>query len=295
MEYFYFPGCTLNTKAKNLDLSARECSRILGLSLEDLPDWTCCGATFPLAADSTMGFIPPARMLGRAAEGGKPLLTLCSICYNVLKRTNHLIARDAVVRDRLNNHIERDYQGTTRVVHLLEVLRDDLGFDALASKVVLPLRGLRLAAYYGCMLLRPAAEMAFDDKENPSVFENFVRSMGAEVVDFPFRNECCGSYQSVGNPDVAEGCARRILDSASRNGADALVTTCPLCAFNLDHRQQEIRLRDPSFHGLPVLYLTQALGLALGLPADRLGFERNYISPLPLLEEKGLLPAGAPR
>jgi heterodisulfide reductase subunit B len=189
LEYSYFPGCTLSTKARNLDQSFRESAHILGLGLRDLPDWTCCGASFPLAADATMGFLPPARMLARAGEIGTPLVTLCSICYNVLKRTNHVISKDAVVRDRLNAHLETSYDGGARVVHLLEILRDDLGFETLAARVTRRLEGLRLAAYYGCMLLRPAAEMAFDDKENPSIFESFLSALGAEAVPFPFRNE----------------------------------------------------------------------------------------------------------
>ena len=199
----YFPGCTLHSKAQSFDASARAAARALGIEMEELPEWTCCGATFSMSADSVMGLVAPTRILASAKEAGK-LLTLCSFCYNTLKRTNRVIATDAERRRKVTTFIEEDYQGTVQTVHLLEVLRDDIGFDALAKRVTKPLRGLKVAPYYGCLLLRPAEEMGFDDPERPTILERFLASLGCEVVDFPHKTECCGSFVAVGSPDAAQ-------------------------------------------------------------------------------------------
>jgi heterodisulfide reductase subunit B len=291
MDYTYFPGCTLSTKATSLDRTARECARVLGFGLTEMRGWTCCGATFPLATDNLMALLPPARLLARAREEGRPLTTLCSVCFNVLKRTNRVMAADAERRDKLNGFLETAYEGDLRVVHYLEVLRDDLGFEALRGKVTRPLSGLGAAAYYGCMLLRPADEMGFDDPERPRVFEDFLAALGADPVDHPHRAECCGSFQAVGSPEVAVECAHRVLSAAAARGADCLVSTCPLCSWNLDARQEAVVAARPGFRRLPVFYFTQLLGLALGLDAAGLGLDGNAVDPQPLLRARGL--AGA--
>ena len=155
MDYLYFPGCTLYTKAKNFDLTARDCSRLLGFELKELKTWTCCGATFPLATDNIMALLPPARILANAREEGTTLTTLCAVCFNVIKRTNRLIQRDGEKRDKINNFMEKNYQGDLRILHYLEILKKEIGFSQLKEKVKKPLSGLKAAAYYGCMLLRP--------------------------------------------------------------------------------------------------------------------------------------------
>lgn len=289
MDYLYFPGCTLYTKAKNFDQTARNCSLLLGFELKELPNWTCCGATFPLATDNLMALLPPARILANAREKGTTLTTLCAICFNVIKRTNRLLQEDGEKRDTINNFLEKSYQADLRVVHYLEILKQDIGLSQIKEKVKKPLNGLRAAAYYGCMLLRPFEEMAFDDKEKPSLFEEFIETLGAKAIDFPFKIECCGSFQSVGSPDVATECAYKILSSAIKNGAEVVVSTCPLCTFNVDHKQADIKQKYLDFKEIPVLYFTQLLGMAMGLDYRTLGFEQNSVDPLPLLKEKGFL------
>jgi len=289
MEYLYFPGCTLNTKAKNFDQTARSCSVILGFELKELPNWTCCGATFPLATDNLMALLPPSRILANAREQGTTLTTLCAICFNVIKRTNRLIQGDGEKRDKINTFIEKDYQGDLRVVHYLEILKQDIGFSPIKEKVKKPLTGLKAAAYYGCMLLRPFEEMEFDDKEKPTLFEEFLVALGADPVDFPYKIECCGSFQSVGSPDVAAECAYKILGSAIKNGAEVMVSTCPMCTFNMDHKQSDIQQKHLDFKTVPVFYFTQLLGMAMGLDYPTLGFDQNAVDPLPLLKEKGFL------
>jgi len=289
MDYLYFPGCTLNTKAKNFDQTARNCSRLLGFELKELKNWTCCGATFPLATDNIMALLPPSRILATAREEGTALTTLCAICFNVIKRTNRLIQGDGEKRDKINNFIEKNYQGDLQVLHYLEILKQSIGFPQLKEKVKKPLAGLKAAAYYGCMLLRPFDEMGFDDKERPTLFEDFLEALGAKAIDFPYKIECCGSFQSVGSPDVATECAHKILSSALKNGAEAMVSTCPMCTFNIDHKQSDIKQKHSDFKPIPVFYFTQLLGMAMGLDYQTLGFEQNAVDPLPLLKEKGFL------
>jgi heterodisulfide reductase subunit B len=289
MNYLYFPGCTLYTKAKNFDQTARDCSLLLGFELRELKDWTCCGAAFPLATDNLMALLPPSRILATTREQGMTLTTLCSVCFNVIKRTNRLIQRDGEKRDKINQYIEKNYQGDLRVLHYLEILKQDIGFSQLKGKVKKPLEGLKAAAYYGCMLLRPFEEMEFDDKERPTIFEDFLETLGATAVNFPYKIECCGSFQSVGSPDIATECSYKILISAIKNGAEAMVSTCPMCTFNIDHKQLDIKQKYSDFKSIPVFYFTQLLGIAMGLDYQTLGFEQNAVDPLPLLKEKGLL------
>jgi heterodisulfide reductase subunit B len=289
MNYLYFPGCTLYTKAKNLDQAARDCSKLLGFELKELPNWTCCGAAFPLATDNLMALLPPSRILANAREQGTTLTTLCSVCFNVIKRTNRLIQRDGEKRDKINNFIEKNYQGDLRVLHYLEILKQDIGFSQLKEKVKKSLEGLKAAAYYGCMLLRPFEEMEFDDKERPTIFEDFLETLGATAVDFPYKIECCGSFQSVGSPDIATECSYKILISAIKNGAEVMVSTCPMCTFNIDHKQLDIKQKYSDFKSVPVFYFTQLLGIAMGLDYRTLGFELNAVDPLPLLKKRGLI------
>lgn len=289
MDYLYFPGCTLYTKAKNFDQTARDCSLLLGFELKELPNWTCCGATFPLATDNIMALLPPSRILARAREEGTTLTTLCSVCFNVIKRTNRLIRNDGDKRDTINNFMETNYQGDLRVLHYLEILKQDVGFPRIQEKMKKPLTGLKAAPYYGCMLLRPFEEMEFDDKEKPTLFEGFLEAMGAEAIDFPYKIECCGSFQSVGSPEVATECGYKILGSAVKNGAEVVVSTCPLCTFNIDHKQADIKQKYLDFKPIPVLYFTQLLGIAMGLDYQTLGFGQNFVDPLPLLKGKGFI------
>ncbi|MBN2707127.1 MAG: CoB--CoM heterodisulfide reductase iron-sulfur subunit B family protein [Deltaproteobacteria bacterium] len=290
MKYSYFPGCTLYTKAKKLDDAGRECSRKLGFELDELPDWTCCGATFPLTNDYHIAMSGPTRILADTKDrGDNKLVTLCSVCFNVLKRTNNVMRNDEERRSKITDFIERQYHGEVDVLHYLQVLRDEIGFKVLQEKVVKPLAGLKVACYYGCLLLRPVKEIALDAMENPTIFEDFVRALGGEPVPFPYRIECCGAFQTVHSMTTATRCSRDILRNASGNGADLVITTCPLCQFNLDDRQAEIVQSDAAFKTIPVVYFTQLLAIALDLPAEDLGFERNLIDPLPLLRDKGLV------
>ncbi len=286
MKISYYPGCTLSTKARGYDRSGRAVAAALGMELVELPEWQCCGATFPLATDNSLALIAPTRVLYQAEQAGDRVAALCAICYHVLKRTQVALQRDEAMRERINWFTEQEYQGRVRVVHLLELLRDELGWEALAERVTRPLKGLRAAPYYGCLLLRPYDEIHLDDPEAPSILHDLVRALGAEVVDFPYNVECCGSYITVKEPQVSEKMSQDIVASAREHGAQVIVTACPLCQFNLDYPQRE-REAGRTGEEIPVVYFTQLMAVALGLPEADWGMEEHYVDPRPVLAGLG--------
>jgi heterodisulfide reductase subunit B len=277
----YYPGCTLSTKAEGYDRSGRAVAAALGMAFEELAEWQCCGATFPLVVDDSMALIAPTRILYQAQEAGERLTTLCAICFHVLRRSQALLDRDPEMLDRINWFTEQEYHGV-QVTHFLELLRDDLGWDALSERVRRPLTGLRVAPYYGCLLLRPHDEIGLDDPEDPVILHDLVRALGAEPVDFPFNIECCGSYLLVKEPHVPETLSGDIVTSARERGAQVIVTACPLCQFNLDYPQRETEAGRTG-NEVPILYFTQLMAIALGLPEEDWGFENHYVDVAPLL------------
>ncbi len=256
IKFSYYPGCTLRNKAKDLDTYARKSAEALGFTLEELEDWQCCGGVYPLGSDEIASKLPSVRALNRAKEKGQDLVAVCSACYHVLKRVNDDMANVADIQTRANNYMDLDepYKGETQVLHFLEVLRDRVGFDELKKKVVNPLTGRKIGAYYGCLLLRPSAVLAFDDPENPTILEDFIRALGAEPVVYPYRNECCGGYISIKEKELSQTMCNRIAESAAGFEAECLVTACPLCKYNLNQSGK-----------LPVVYFTELLAEALGV------------------------------
>ncbi len=221
MRYSYYPGCTLKTKAKELDRCARISAAALGAELEGLPQWQCCGAVYPMARDEIASRLSAVRALALARDEGMALVTMCSACHNVLKQTNVALRADDNFRDKANRYLalEKPYAGEGRVIHFLEMLRDDIGFAEVKRRVANPLKGKRIAGYYGCLLLRPGAAMAMDDPENPRIIEDFLAALGAEPVVFGQRNECCGAYAVLEDRAAAQKSAARIARAAKDAGA----------------------------------------------------------------------------
>ena len=259
MIYSYYPGCTLSTKAKELDRCGRLAAQALGVELEEIENWQCCGAVYPQAEDEIATKLSAVRALNAAKEKNQPLLTLCSACHHVIKRVNDDMKNSEYIRTRANNYLklEEPYAGETNVVHYLEMLRDAVGFDKLKAAVKNPLKGVKIAAYYGCLLLRPSGVMAFDDPENPQIIEDFIRAIGATPVIYSQRNECCGGYMAMEDEGYARRRVECILASAKEAGADEIITACPLCMYNLAHNAGDTKL--------PVKYFTELLVQALGL------------------------------
>ena len=263
MVYSYYPGCTLKNKAQDLDRYARMSAEALGFSLREIEEWQCCGAVYPLASDEIATKLSAVRALNDAKEKGQDLVTLCSACHHVIKRVNDDMQNVEDIRTRANNYLNlaEPYEGETKVLHYLEVLRDHIGFDTIREKVTHPLTGRKIGAYYGCMLLRPSDIMAFDDPENPTIIEDFIRALGAEPVVYPYLNECCGGYVSLKDKPLAGTMVDRVMESAADHGAEELITACPLCLYNLR--------TSGSAKKLPVTYLTELLAEVLGLIPEK--------------------------
>ena len=261
MKYSYYPGCTLKNKAKDLDAYARASAKALGFEMEEIEDWQCCGGVYPLGSDEIATKLSSVRALNDAKEKGQDLITVCSACHHVLKRVNDDMKNVDDIRTRANNYLKLDtpYEGETNVLLYLEVLRDEVGFDEIKKKVVNPLTGKKIGAYYGCLLLRPGKIMAFDNPENPTIMEDFIRALGAEPVVYPYRNECCGGYISLKEKEMAQNMCEKIMDSAKGFEADMLITACPLCMYNLKKNGNG---------DLPVYYFTELLAEALGVKEE---------------------------
>ncbi len=265
MKVSYFPGCTLRTKAKQLDFYARRCAEILGIELVEIKDWQCCGGVFVTAKDEIASKLSSVRALRAAKEENNILVTVCSACHNVIKQTNNEMASDPDFANKVNLYLSQDkeshapYNGETKVMHYFELLRDVVGFDKIKEKVVNPLTGRKIAAYYGCLLLRPGKVMAFDDVENPRVMEDFIRALGAEPVIYPLRNECCGGYVALEDPEYSKKKSLAVAKSAVAGGAECAVTACPLCKYNLVKNAGD---------EIPVIYFTELLAEALGVKED---------------------------
>ncbi len=257
MVFSYYPGCTLRTKAKELDRKARLAAEALGIELCEIPEWQCCGGCYPVAKDEIATKLSAVRAVMAGHAKGRPVVTVCSACHNVLKRVNADMKEDEVIRDRVNRYLqnETEYTGEGEVLHFLEMLRDKVGFDKIREAVKNPLTGRRIGAYYGCLLLRPGKVMAFDDPENPSIIEDFIRALGAEPVVYAYRNECCGAYLTLEDKAATAKKSSAVLQSAKAAGAECVITACPLCLYNLQKCGED----------LPVVYFTELLYEALGL------------------------------
>ena len=263
MKVSYFPGCTLKNKAKDLDAYAYRSAEALGVTLEEIEHWQCCGGVFTSAANEVATKLSSVRALKEAADKGQPLVTVCSACHNVIKQTNHAMQTNAEFASKVNRYMAADggYAGEAEVCHYLEMLRDMVGFDKIKEKVAVSLGGRKIAAYYGCLLLRPNKVMRMDDPENPTIMEDLIRALGGEAVVYARRNECCGAYISVESPDAAKKNAKAIIDNARAAGAEMIITACPLCKYNLEKCATD----------MPIVYFTELLAEALGVKEDTNG------------------------
>lgn len=257
MKICYYPGCTLKTKAKDLDKYARLSAEKLGVTMEEIENWQCCGAVYPTARDEIATKLSAVRALDYAKHNGGKLLTLCSACHNVIKRTNLDMKNDDNIRSKANAYLKLDeeYSGETEVIHYLEMLKNVVGFDNIRKAVVNPINK-KVGAYYGCLLLRPGKDMAFDNPENPTIIEDFITAIGGTPVVYPMRNECCGAYVGLKDKELPKKRSEIVLSSAKEKGAELVITACPLCLYNLQVNGGEI---------LPVKYFTELLAEALGV------------------------------
>ena len=286
MSYVFFPGCSLEGSAWDFRRSTLAVAKALGLRLPEIPDWICCGSTPAHQTDPLLAVALPAKNL--LAAQGKAVAVCCAACYSRLKTANHEIQRDPETRRSVAEVVGTDYDGTTRVLHLLEILVRDVGLPRLREAVRRPLGGLKVVPYYGCLLSRPPDVTGFDDPENPTLMDRVLRAAGAEVVEWPHKTECCGAGYGITDVTIVEELSLRLLEMAKAAGASAIATACPLCQLNLDLRQQRIEKKHGEAFGLPVFFFTQLLGLAMGLGKKALGLRSLIVSPTELLANQGI-------
>jgi len=276
MQIGYYPGCSQEGTAKEYDKSLREILKILGVDLTEIDDWSCCGATSAHVTSHKLSLALSARNLALAEKQGlKEIFAPCAACYNRL----------ASSKAELQNHTEQKYEIETIIEEKINNIPDiynivnffeKVGTEKIAEKKKLDLKNLKAACYYGCLLVRPGG-INSDDSEQPNSFEEIVKATGAQTVDWNFKLECCGAAHSIARTDIVVDLSKKILDDAQKHGANVMIVACPMCHSNLDMRQKNIKSKFSDYKVIPVLYLSELIGLALGLDKKQLGIDTHFI------------------
>jgi len=288
MQIGYYPGCSLESSAKEFDLSIRAILHEMEISLKDIPDWNCCGASPAHYLNEELAKALPYRNLVKAEEAGLDrVVSPCPACYSHLKHVHEEVLKDSHLADRLGAIVGKKYGGDIASKHLLDFLKEDIGFDRLKSTVKTPLRQLKVVSYYGCLTRLPGVHI--DDMENPNLVDEVVTSIGGEALEWSHKTECCGASLSVSRTEIALRLVNSILEAAKERSADCIAVVCPLCQSNLDTRQGDIHKKYGRNYGIPILYLSQLIGLAQKLDYSQLGLDRLVITPKNLLIEKGIV------
>lgn len=288
LSYSYYPGCSLHASASEYDLSTREVFAALGVGLEEISDWICCGATPAHNVDELLSLSLSAKNLELAEQVPGDMAVACASCFSRLKFAQHILGENETKRKLVEKAINGQVHLERRVKHLLEILVRDYGLEQLQAAVKKPLSGFTVACYYGCLLTRPTDVPNLDCTEAPTIMEQVMEAIGAQTVAWTHRLECCGANFTLSRPPVVQQLSNAVLESAKAAGADCIVVACPLCHGNLDIRQKEIEGVYETSYGLPIFYLTQLVGLALGVPQDRLGLDALIVNPHTLLKAKGV-------
>lgn len=292
--YSYYPGCSLERNAAAYQLSALAVADILGMKFQEIDDWNCCGATEYISLNLIASYALIARNLALATKDNshKNLVAPCSACYMNLRKTDAYMRESPALAEKVNTALAAGglaYKpGAIKIRHLLDVIVQDIGYEAVASKVTHPLAGLRIAPYYGCMIVRPQIGESFDDPEYPTTLDILMKKLGAEVVDYPMKAHCCGGHMTQISEASAFDMIRRLIKGAVEYHADMIVTLCPMCQLNLDAYQGGMNNYFKTNYRMPVLYFTQALGLAFGIDASKLGIGAELVDARPALAKIGV-------
>ncbi len=277
-EYIYYPGCSAKTNAKHYEESILPVFKILGVELEELPDWNCCGATASMSVDDEKSAAINGRNLSIAEKAGKDIIAPCAACYLSLKKANNFLKEGSKESEKILSKLEKlglEYKGTVTVKHPVEVLVNEIGINLIKEKIQYELRGLKVASYYGCQVVRPFTE--FDDVDYPQSMDILLQALGVETVDFTAKTKCCGGALSANLEELGARLNYIIIKEAQKKGADAIVTLCPLCLFNLEIMQSKIKKIYKEDFKMPILFFSQLMGLAFGLSREEMGFSRSLI------------------
>ncbi|MHB9098575.1 MAG: CoB--CoM heterodisulfide reductase iron-sulfur subunit B family protein [Syntrophales bacterium] len=288
MEIGYFPGCSLEGASKEFDLSVRKVCDLLDVRLVEIEDWNCCGTSPAHASSDDLTYLLPYENIRKMeTQGITELLVPCPSCLTSLKYTEEQYRADEVVKKRLIEVTGYTYAGRITMFHLLDFLRDRITFATLAGRVTKPLSGLKIAPYYGCLMRFHSINI--DDNERPVVMHRLIEALGGEAVEWTHKADCCGAGLSLTRPDITRRLLRELLDSARHAGADCIAVVCPLCQTNLDMRQGELKDGGGRPYNLPVIYVTQLMGIALGASATDVALAKLMVDPMPLLKQKNLI------
>jgi heterodisulfide reductase subunit B len=281
MKYAYYPGCSQEGGEEHFGKSTEAVCRALGIELEEIHEWTCCGASSGHFLNENLSLALPARNLAVAEKMGLDTVCVCAACYLRLKQARREVRHDPELRRKLGGWLEMPFEGKYDVRHLLDVVVNDLGLDAVKAKVTKPLKGVKLVCYYGCYLMRPPEIVAFDNPENPTTMDRLVGALGAEARDWSAKVDCCGGSLMLTRSDAVHDFVGNIADRARDVEAEAIVTACPMCTMNLEAMQTG---KDK----LPIVYFTELLGVAMGLPDTKKWFRKHLKSPAKVLVAHGL-------
>ncbi len=277
MNVGYYPGCALHGSSNDYEQSLRACLGALDVQLDEMKDWICCGATAAHSLNHKLSLALPARNLAVAERDGfKQLFAPCPLCSMQLLKVKKAVA-DERVRKELSEIVEADVSGRSEILNLIQMF-EKIGVERLKSAVTAPLQSITAACYYGCLLTRPPDVVHFDDFEQPSSMETVLAALGAKTVEWNYKTECCGAGMTMSNEDIVLELAHKILGNAAEHGANCLVVACPMCHVNLDMKQAAVERRFGKELGMVVYYLSDLVGLALGLSAEQLGINRHFVT-----------------
>lgn len=285
MKFAYYPGCTLHGTAREYNASTKAICKAAGIELSEIDDWNCCGALEAIFdKELSMGLSARNNML--AQKTGLDLMVPCSICSHNLSRADKAMKTDSAFRAKMEKALGRRYNGV-KIKHLLDVMVNDVGVEALSKKFIKPLKGIKAVPYYGCLLVRPSEVCKFDNPENPTSLDNLIKSTGAESLPFTQKTKCCGGNLLMSKQDYAFILTKKLFDEAKARGANCIVVACPMCHMLLDGQQKMIEKAHNTVIDMPVLYFTQLIGLAMGLGEKELELDKNMVSPSKLIESIG--------
>jgi heterodisulfide reductase subunit B len=285
MRFAYYPGCTATSTSIEYDESIREISQCLGIDLEEIPDWTCCGATSGHVVNRELALALPSRNLALANRMSLSIVSPCPACSLRHKIAAYELKKDHELKARIEQDIGMTLKTLPKPKHILEVLYHDVGTAAISQKMQNPLKGLKIVAYYGCYLVRPPEITGFDDPENPTIMDKIMETLGADVIDWSYKVDCCGGGLSIVAPEIVKKLVGKIITAASEVGADAIVTGCGICQANLDMRQTSVSGSRP----MPVFYFSELSALAFGSPNVKGWLTKHLVDPSNLLEKLKLL------
>jgi heterodisulfide reductase subunit B len=258
-------------------LSTHRTAEILGIELEELEDWNCCGATSGHNTNKMLSLALPARNLAIAEKTGLDILAPCAACYNRFRTTEHAVRHDLKLRNKIEEIIEMKYTANHETISIPDLLANKIGIEKIKAKVVSPLNGMKAACYYGCLLVRPIEHTGFDDAEDPQSMDQVVQALGAKAVEWPYKTECCGAALATSRPDVGTKMIYEVLLNAREAGAECIVTACPLCMMNLDMRQKAAEKAFKVKFDMPIYYITELLALACGDEPKTVGIEKHFV------------------